>query len=52
LADPGENAPFAECDAAMSHRLETALESRAPVRRPETDADTQQALEQLGYIDP
>lgn len=52
LADPGENAPRTECDAAMSHRLETALENRAPVRRPETDADTQQALEQLGYIDP
>jgi choline-sulfatase len=51
-ADPGENSPLFECDAAMTKRLDTALSERTPVRSPEVDTETQQALEELGYIEP
>ena len=51
-ADPKEDTPMSECDAAMADRLGNALISRAPVRSPKTDAETQQALEELGYIEP
>ena len=51
-ADPGENAPLSECDAALAERLGSALSDRSPVQAPQTDAEAQRALEELGYIDP
>jgi choline-sulfatase len=52
LADPNENDPLSVCDAATALRLDESLVGRVPVRPPQDDAETQKALEELGYIEP
>ena len=49
--DPGENSPQAGCPEPVVEAMAASLKAQVPVRAPQTDAETESALKELGYLD-